>query len=117
MVPTTRVNRFPETRDVGQYNANPWGFFDMHGNVWEWTADAWVTYAPEVQTDPFNAGAPGSSRVYRGGSWHAAGTQLRSADRSLVPSSRYTGIGFRVGLTQKVKRVILRSDFCRSYLR
>ena len=28
-------NHFQQTRDVGQYAANPWGFFDLHGNVWE----------------------------------------------------------------------------------
>ena len=32
-------NDFKQTRDVGQYAANPWGFFDMHGNVWEWVHD------------------------------------------------------------------------------
>ena len=45
-----------ETSSVGQYSPNPWGFFDMHGNVWERTADAWGGYQSEEQTDPLNAG-------------------------------------------------------------
>ena len=37
-------NDFKQTRDVGQYAANPWGFFDMHGNVWEWVHDWKANY-------------------------------------------------------------------------
>ena len=87
-----------QTENVGQYSANPWGFFDMHGNVWEWTADAYGSYASGAQTDPFNAGATGSYLVIRGGSWNESGTNLRSAYRySINPSDRRFIMGFRVG--------------------
>jgi formylglycine-generating enzyme required for sulfatase activity len=91
-----------QTSDVGQYSASPWGFFDMHGNVWEWTADAHASYVAGAQTDPFNDGATDSARVARGGSWTFIGTTLRSAYRlNLPPSNRYYHIGFRVGFQQQ----------------
>ena len=88
-----------QTRDVGQYGPNPWGFFDMHGNVWEWTADwfaaAYPTDNPTI--DPTGP-ASGSHRVKRGGSWFNVGAPLRSAQRfSNPPSYRTNRVGFRVG--------------------
>jgi len=96
-------NDFKQTRDVGQYAANPWGFFDMHGNVWEWTADwyqgAYPTGNPVV--DPTGP-ASGSSRVKRGRSWNSDGTLLRSAERSNnTPSTRHDNLGFRVGFQKQ----------------
>ena len=73
----------------GNIAANPWGFFDMHGNVWEWTADwyqaAYPTGNPVV--DPTGP-ASGSLRVLRGGSWYNGGTALRSAKRYSTPGHR-----------------------------
>ena len=43
---------FVQTREVGKYLANPWGFFDMHGNVWEWVHDWMANYASDPQTNP-----------------------------------------------------------------
>jgi formylglycine-generating enzyme required for sulfatase activity len=74
-------NDFKQTRDVGQYAANPWGFFDMHGNVWEWVSDWKAAYLSGAQTDP-EGPASGSNRVKRGGSWATPGVDLRSARRS-----------------------------------
>jgi formylglycine-generating enzyme required for sulfatase activity len=97
------VSGLSQTRDVGYYAANPLGFFDMHGNVWEWTADwyqaAYPTGNPVV--DPTGP-ASGSLRVWRGGSWHHDGTTLRSAKRATTPpGSRSNNIGFRVGFQQQ----------------
>jgi len=92
-------NDFKQTRDVGQYGANPWGFFDMHGNVWEWTAD-WYQAAYPIGNPVIDPTGPasGSYRVIRGGSWRYGGAYLRSAKRSIYsPGLRNGIIGFRVG--------------------
>jgi formylglycine-generating enzyme required for sulfatase activity len=96
-------NDFKQTRDVGQYAANPWGFFDMHGNVWEWTADRYQAAYPSGNPviDPTGP-ASGSNRVLRGGSWHADGTDLRSAKRyNFSPGNRRGNLGFRVGFQKQ----------------
>ena len=91
---------YNQTRDVGQYAANPWGFYDMHGNVWEWTADRYGTYPPGPVTDPSGA-TSGSDRVERGGSWSRGGADLRSAKRyNRTPSDRNNALGFRVGFKE-----------------
>ena len=88
---------FKQTRDAGQYSANPWGFFDIHGNVWEWTSDWYATYSSGAVTDP-EGPATGSYRVHRGGSWGYPGAHLRSAGRTNSdPSYRNSNMGFRVG--------------------
>ena len=87
---------------MGQYAANPWGFFDMHGNVSEWVSDWKANYLTGAQTDP-EGPASGSNGVIRGGAWNHDGTDLRSANRYyLSPSSRSLSLGFRVGF-QAVK--------------
>ncbi|MDG1325750.1 MAG: SUMF1/EgtB/PvdO family nonheme iron enzyme, partial [Opitutales bacterium] len=95
-------NNIGQTADVGQYSANPWGFFDMHGNVREWTADRYAAYSSGAQTDP-EGPATGSSRVSRGGSWNNSGANLRSALRNYGgnPSLRGNNHGFRVGFQKQ----------------
>ena len=81
---------------VGQKKPNPWGFYDMHGNVWEWCRDYYGEHLPGG-TDPFVGN--GSLRVTRGGGWYSPAWGCRSASRYYVePGRRYHYLGFRVSL-------------------
>ncbi len=88
---------------VGSYKPNGFGLYDMHGNVFQWTADC---YADSYNSAP-NDGRPIAtkdcgSRVARGGSWSIAPEYLRSAYRDrATPGYRIYYLGFRVGRTLK----------------
>jgi formylglycine-generating enzyme required for sulfatase activity len=85
-----------KTVAVGSLPPNPWGLYEMHGNVWEWCADWFGPYAAAAQPDP--EGPPnGDGRVLRGGSWIREARYLRSAFRNgYGPAFRVGDFGFRV---------------------
>ena len=71
---------------VGEKKPNPWGLFDMHGNVSEWTADGfddkfYGTLAGKLTKDPFNVPKEVEPCTVRGGSWDGDPEHLRSAAR------------------------------------
>ena len=88
------------THAVGQKLPNGWGFYDMHGNVWEWCSDWYDNeyYARSDKEDP-KGPSSGRSRSERGGSWGSPAVLCRSATRAEAPASKtYTREGFRVAL-------------------
>jgi len=92
-------NGAKKTRDVGSYDPNPWGFYDMHGNVREWVNDWYVDDYPDGKTEDPKGPTEGKYRVARGGSWNDPPSFLRSADRQNgTPDVRYHALGFRVCL-------------------
>ena len=96
------ANSDRRTHRVGRKPANPWGLYDVHGNVWEWTSSPWTdNYSGrEGGIDPAAAAAqplPGGLRVYRGGSFLDGAGFARSACRSgNQPQNAWQSHGFRV---------------------
>lgn len=84
------------TVEVGSFNPNNWGLYDMHGNVEEWVFDYYGAYDLENTINPTGP-TSGTLRVSRGGGWNDFAKHLRSAYRvSAVPSQGKYNIGFRI---------------------
>lgn len=82
-----------EPAPVKTYPPNPWGLYDMHGNIWEWTADCFQSYTQQKQEQAFDC----KRRVRRGGSWFGYGYQVRSANRAYAhPAAKFRTTGFRL---------------------
>jgi formylglycine-generating enzyme required for sulfatase activity len=86
------------TVPVMSYAPNPWGIYQMHGNVWEWVEDYYVPDYNGAPTDGSTRLLAGRElRVLRGGSWNNGPNGVRSARRHAArPEFRRTDVGFRI---------------------
>lgn len=85
-----------KTVEACSLQGNAWGFHEMHGNVWEWVSDVYVSYPERSVTDP-HVQSGGSRRVSRGCGWDDYAGYCRSAFRGrLKPNSSDDDLGFRL---------------------
>jgi formylglycine-generating enzyme required for sulfatase activity len=95
------------THPVGEKQANPWGLYDVHGNVWEWTVSPWkgdysgqadgIAIDPTAPPADLAGASPRVGRVIRSGSYWDGARDARAAYRYWgVPRVRCVNFGFRV---------------------
>lgn len=82
----------------GTFPPNAFGLYDMHGNLWEWSADSWLDdYTSSPRDGSSYQNRDSRYRVVRGGSWHEPPELCRSATRlRVLQSDAEEVIGFRV---------------------
>ena len=86
-------DRWRVAAPVGTFAPNPWGLFDMHGNVAEWTCSDYKPYSEDARWDA----ASSSHKIVRGGSWLDCPRRARASFRlHYEPSQRIHDTGFRV---------------------
>ena len=89
------------TRPVGQKRPNPWGLYDMHGNVAQWCADFHRAYSDKYAKDPEGLVDANGEAVIRGGNWELEPRYCRSAARGSDNNPNdgtNTWLGYRVVL-------------------
>jgi len=97
MAPSDGVHQ-PRSAPVGSYASNPWGVYDILGNVSEWVEDCYVDNYREAPTDGSAViTSDCTDRVLRGGNWRFSPQTARAADRShLFPGVANYTTGFRL---------------------
>jgi formylglycine-generating enzyme required for sulfatase activity len=89
-----------KTVPVDSFPPNPWGLYQVHGNVWDWVEDCYHNGYTGAPSDGSARISETCSRVFRGGSWHGDPMYLRSAHRGVEPpDSRNDYRGFRLART------------------
>jgi len=88
--------------EVGRYEPNNWGFYDMHANLFEWCLDYWSPSLPGGSVIDPKGTVPSTGRLIRSGRWYSSARRARSATRlgyGTPETLRSDDVGFRVILT------------------